>query len=149
MEYDIEKYKLALEKKEEILEHLEKIEAFIKSQEELMDATFDLESTTEESIDLGNGEFRVKAIGNSIDTDGFILEIQTQLFDKFGEKGTQIYQKAEEAGLTIRRSYSRTKFLNGLKVVAKEEALDLSGMINAAEKENSQKTIKTKTVKGK
>lgn len=149
MNYDIDKYLQAVEKKKELEETLEMVNEFIKEQEDLMDATFNLETTDEEVIDLGGGQFRAKVIGNSIDTDGFILEVQTQLFDRFGSEGIEIYKEAEEAGLTIRRSYSRTKFLNGLKAVAKEKSLDLSGMIKAAEEENSQKTIKTKTIQGK
>lgn len=146
--YNIEKYLRAKEAKDKLLEKIERLDSFIKEQEDLMDATFS-DSLEPEQIDLGNGEFRAKIIGNSIDTDTIVLDIQTALYNVFNDVGLEIYNKALAAAETVRTSYNRTKFLNALKVEAKERALDVSGIISAAEKDNSQKTIKTKTIKGK
>lgn len=148
MKYDIEKYLEVKQYKVKLEDELERANAFLKEQEALMDETFN-DSLEPEQIDLGNGEFRVKAIGTTIDTDNFILDVQTELHDKFGDKGLEMYKEAEQAGVTIRKSYNRTKFINGLKAIAKDKALDFSGIISAAEENNSQKTIKTKTIEGK
>lgn len=148
MEYDIEKYLKAKAAKEELLDKLEKIEAIIKNEEELMSSTFN-EEFEDEVIDLGNGTFWAKKIGTSIDTEGMVLDVQTELFDKFGDTGFEMYKIALEEAQTIRESWNRTKFVNSLKKLAKEKALDVSGIISAAELENSTKTIKTKIIEGK
>lgn len=148
--FNKETYLKAMEKIEEIkhsiqpqLDNLEKLENFLREQEEIIDATFD-DTNEPEEFEITDTISRVKTIGNSVNTEGVAEDLQENL-KMFGEKGKEIWHYGMEQGSKI--SYNRTKFTKGMKEKAKEHDINITEMIKAVEEKNSKKTIKFKTVK--
>lgn len=157
MSIDLEKLKQVIEKKQQlekekeiaidaIQKDIDSLDQFIEEQYSKIDKEMgdDLEPN---AYELFGTLARVKKIKKSINTDGTVETLKNELITKFGDvKGQELITAGLKEGEQVKTTFSRARFQKGLKTFGKEQGLDLTEMIKAAEEINTEKTITFETI---